>query len=187
MSSNYKLVSTTGAAMTDAAACVSSDATCWSSVTRISCTKVALASFHCRNLTEESADSDSSCSIACKSASFDWATEERKENGRESFDDKMFFARRIFMVYFKIQIPLMCCWGSWYSAVYHWHSGFCSVLQRTPWIPFSWKAYGLLLVRGWHFSDGYTASPSHLSNDSLQQDKLHFITNTHTSKGLTKI
>lgn len=80
MKSLYKLVSTTGAAMTDAAAFVASDATCWSCLTQISCTKGPLASFHSLNLPEVSAESDNNCSIACRSASFDCA---RKEESKD--------------------------------------------------------------------------------------------------------
>lgn len=70
MKSLYKLVSTTGAATTDASAFAASDATCWMCATQISCTKGPLASFHSLNLSEVSSGSDRICSIACRSASF---------------------------------------------------------------------------------------------------------------------
>lgn len=77
----YKLVSTTGAALSDAAAFMASAATCWSCLAQISCTKGTLASFHSLNLSEVSSGSDNTCSIACRSASFDCARkDESKEN-----------------------------------------------------------------------------------------------------------
>lgn len=79
MRSLYKLVSTTGAAVTGAAAFVASGATCWSSLTQISCTKGALASFHSLNLPEVSSGYDSTCSIACRSASFDYDRKVKKK------------------------------------------------------------------------------------------------------------
>lgn len=79
LQSLYKLVSTTGATLIDAEAFVASSATCWSFLTQISCTKGALASFHSLNLCEVSSWSNSTCSSACRSASFDW---DRKKNAK---------------------------------------------------------------------------------------------------------
>lgn len=74
-----------GFVASDAAGFVASDATCWPLLTQISCTKGTLASFHSLNLSEVSPGSDSTCSIACRSASFDWVrkAKSKKKRGRE--------------------------------------------------------------------------------------------------------
>lgn len=80
----HKLVSTTGAALRGAAASPASAATCWLCLAQMSCTRATLASFHPLNLSAVSAWSVRTCSITCRSASFDWQDRNRKLTAQNS-------------------------------------------------------------------------------------------------------